>query len=328
MRHPSIIDIELTNVCNRQCAFCLRNTMTRPIGMMDMALYTRIIDQIADITFPRWGKVVLAGFGEPALYPQVEEAIAYAASKYIPLRVYTNASLLTESACRKLLHPGIKSLKISLNAHGADMLTELMGDSASWHDTVQGIKHLLHERIAQSTGPEITIQLLYTASLSAQIKATEIQVLDSPQAALEAIRFWQDVAKQVACSAGISSSTAPINESRIQAGQAFPLLDNVYVKLCPYFPYLTHFDAKRVIRSDLDFSRCSRHFNNMVIFWDGSVSPCCTDVNCTMNLGNVTSASLLDVFNSPTANQNRSDWTAGIAPSEVCRICLDGNVLQ
>jgi hypothetical protein len=326
MIQPRIIDIELTNLCNQRCSFCLRSTLTRNVGVMDLALFRKVVDELAGFDFPRWGKVVLAGFGEPTLHPGFVEAVAYAGSRHLPLRVYTNGTGLNDEVRRGLLHSGVKSLKLSLNVHGPEMLARVSGAAPSWDLLVHETCLLLRERVLSQTGPEITIQLLYSADLPSRTREQEPPIIDTPEAALEASRFWQSRAREIARETGAALCAEPVSGLDMRAGRTFGLLEDVALKLCPYLPYHTHFDPARDFSSGLDFHGCERHFNNIVVFWDGSCTPCCTDVNCEMYLGNVASSTVGQVFNSPAALRNRAAWQAGRTPGEMCRVCLDGNV--
>jgi len=322
MIQPSIVDIELTNLCNLACGFCLRHDMTRPKGTMDLELFKNIIDELAGFDFPTWGKVIIAGFGEPTLHPRFTEAVAYATSTGLPLRIYTNATGLNTTIVHALLHPGVQALKLSINAHGAEMSTRVTGRRISWEGFVEGIVLLMRERIARDNGPQITLQLLSTAQLSAAVRKREMAVLNTPQMALQAIKYWQAQSLKLAKETGVPSMVAPVKESDIRVGKVIDLFETIKLKMCPYLPYRTHFDATRDFPSGLDFGSCARHFNNLVIFWDGACTPCCTDVDCHMYLGNVNLSSVKEVFNACAAVENRRKWSAGQIPSELCQICL------
>ena len=125
MIQPNIIDIEITNMCNQECGFCLRSEMKRPVKTMSLSCFKKIIDELVRFDFPAWGKVALAGFGEPTLHPQFAEAAEYASSKHLPFRIYTNGTKLGQKTRQALLHQGIASLKLSINVHGADMFAQV-----------------------------------------------------------------------------------------------------------------------------------------------------------------------------------------------------------
>lgn len=86
---PAIVDIEPTNHCNLECAFCGREIMKREKGFMDFVLYRRIVDEVAQnnraIKFSMWG--------EPFLHPKIYEMFTYAKEKGLLVHVTTNGIL-------------------------------------------------------------------------------------------------------------------------------------------------------------------------------------------------------------------------------------------
>lgn len=66
---PLILQIETTNVCNARCVFCAYPRMQRPKGVMDLALFEKIIRDYADMG---GGAVSLTPImGEPLLDPHL-----------------------------------------------------------------------------------------------------------------------------------------------------------------------------------------------------------------------------------------------------------------
>ena len=322
IKHPSIIDIELTNICNQACSFCLRPFMSRPVGQMPLKLFKQIMDEIATFTFPQWGKVVFAGFGEPTLHPDFIEMTNYAAAKNLPLIIYTNCTNLEPDIRQALLAPGIRDVKLSLNVHGQDMLTSVTGRNISWEEVVRNILDLFREHGRSQNPPAITLQLLYTGNLSNAVRHNETQILDTHAQADQALHFWQKEVSSLA-----NPTAVPLKKDdpgSFKVGQVVSLLPGIQIKLCSYLPYRTHFMLARNFPSGLDFSSCRRHSNNLVIFQDGTVTPCCTDVNCQMELGNVHQQTLTDIYNGPTASNNRRLWSSGEYPHDLCRKCVKG----
>src|SRR5215210_2556474 len=59
---PEIVQIESTNICNAKCVFCPRDDMHRKQGVMDMALYQKIVDECAALGITH---VRVHNYGEP-----------------------------------------------------------------------------------------------------------------------------------------------------------------------------------------------------------------------------------------------------------------------
>ena len=140
LRRPNIL-LGLSLRCNVRCVFCLAHsefitTETERISgvtwqvcrstreddlCLDFDIFKRIVD---DMRYLNPLSVSLTDFGEPLLYPRIEEALAYLGtrlrSKRITTQVSTNGILLTRDLSIKLLAAGIDRINISLNAASAD----------------------------------------------------------------------------------------------------------------------------------------------------------------------------------------------------------------
>lgn len=87
--------VELTNACNAKCHFCPNRLSTRPVTHMPLDLYTRIIEEVAELGFATDDLCLgLCGIGEPLLHPQFEECMRVASERGVPFGVGTNGHLL------------------------------------------------------------------------------------------------------------------------------------------------------------------------------------------------------------------------------------------
>jgi sulfatase maturation enzyme AslB (radical SAM superfamily) len=117
-RLPDIVQIEATNICNARCTFCPRDDMKRRQGVMDMALFTKIVDECAVLGI---GHVRMHNYGEAFVDKKLPEKIAYAKSKRIPeVGVITNGSLLGPDVARAVTEAGLDAINISLDAAGKE----------------------------------------------------------------------------------------------------------------------------------------------------------------------------------------------------------------
>ena len=115
---PEIVQIESTNICNAKCVFCPRDEMERRQGIMDMALYTKLVDECASLGI---GHVRMHNYGEPFVDRQLVEKVRYAKQKGIPqVGMISNGSLLTEAAARGMIEAGLDAINISVDASGKE----------------------------------------------------------------------------------------------------------------------------------------------------------------------------------------------------------------
>jgi MoaA/NifB/PqqE/SkfB family radical SAM enzyme len=118
-RLPEIVQIESTNICNAKCVFCPRDEMHRRQGVMDMALYKKIIDECAALGIEH---VRMHNYGEPFLDRQLVEKIRYAKERGIPqVGMISNGSLITDAVARGMIEAGLDAINISVDASGQEV---------------------------------------------------------------------------------------------------------------------------------------------------------------------------------------------------------------
>ena len=72
---PEIVQIESTNICNAKCVFCPRDEMHRRQGIMSFDLFTRIVDECAELGITH---VRVHNYGEPFVDRKLVEKVRYA----------------------------------------------------------------------------------------------------------------------------------------------------------------------------------------------------------------------------------------------------------
>ena len=134
---PSIVIIEATNVCDKECRICVHKNLTRPKGFMSLDLFRTIIDQIpsSEVTFPYF-------IGEPLLHPGLFEMINYMKASGHFVSISTNGNLLSVDMCRKLVESGLDHLQISLNAISTEGFTAI-DPSADFQAALENIDRFI-----------------------------------------------------------------------------------------------------------------------------------------------------------------------------------------
>jgi MoaA/NifB/PqqE/SkfB family radical SAM enzyme len=118
-RLPEIVQIESTNICNAKCVFCPRDDMHRRQGIMDMALYRRIVDECAALGITH---LRLHNYGEPFIDRQLLDKVRYAKARGIAeVGMISNGSLLTEDVTRGMIEAGLDAINISVDASGKEV---------------------------------------------------------------------------------------------------------------------------------------------------------------------------------------------------------------
>jgi radical SAM protein with 4Fe4S-binding SPASM domain len=107
---PEVAQIEITNRCNFNCVMCQRIPLKVPLKDMDYALYKKIINKIDKVN-----EVILTGWGEPLMHPNLLEMIKYAKTHHKRVSITSNGSLLTGKAIDDLIETKIDSISFSVD---------------------------------------------------------------------------------------------------------------------------------------------------------------------------------------------------------------------
>ena len=110
-----IVDIMLTELCNRTCDFCPRAVDYPNLNLhMDLDLFSKICDDLSYINY--LNRVLLCGFGENLLYKNIYKAIQILRSK-LPnnkyLQIVTNGDRLKKDTILKLYDAGLNKIYVS-----------------------------------------------------------------------------------------------------------------------------------------------------------------------------------------------------------------------
>ena len=130
---PNHIYVEPTNKCFLKCAMCTEKALRGEEGYMSFALWTRILDSLAQygVSSP----INLIGRGEPLVNRELPRFVEYATSKGMSCAIISNGVLLNEKYARDLLQAGIRKIQFSLHAHSRETYMQVTGVDA--YETVK-----------------------------------------------------------------------------------------------------------------------------------------------------------------------------------------------
>ena len=146
-RVPDIVQIESTNICNAKCVFCPRDAMLRRQGVMDDALFRRVVDECAGLGIRH---IRLHNYGEPFVDRCLVEKIAYTKSRGIAeVGLISNGSLITDIVARGIVDAGLDAINISVDASGREVF-ERTRVGLSYDKVMANIERLV--RVRQERG--------------------------------------------------------------------------------------------------------------------------------------------------------------------------------
>jgi MoaA/NifB/PqqE/SkfB family radical SAM enzyme len=140
---PEIVQIESTNICNAKCVFCPRDEMKRRQGVMDMALYRKVVDECVGLGIEH---LRMHNYGEPFIDRQLVEKVRYAKARGVPqVGMISNGSLINEDVARGMIEAGLDAINISVDAAGQEVF-ETTRIGLKYDKVIAGIERLLRIR--------------------------------------------------------------------------------------------------------------------------------------------------------------------------------------
>lgn len=210
---PLNIGIEITNYCNLNCIMCNNDKLTRPKGYMSMALYKKIIDEIAKenpatrIWLDFYGEALLAGW---KLYYMIDYAKKKGCTN---ICINTNGTLMKPEYADMLLDAGTDYISIDCDGFSKDVYEAIRRGSD--RDTFYAnVEYLLKENARRGSKTMIDVKIMEMEENKEEIDT----VLD----------YWQKRGAWTAvrrCSTWVDSDTVANNklgdgDSRIACGHA------------------------------------------------------------------------------------------------------------
>jgi MoaA/NifB/PqqE/SkfB family radical SAM enzyme len=139
----NIAYIQLIRKCNQRCRFCSNPPSGWP------ALTLRAAKKLIDKYITnKYDGVILTG-GEPTLYSEIFEVIAYCRQKKIPCRLITNAQKTADKKfLDKLISAGLEQISVSIYSHIAKIQGFLSHNPRSLERITKTLHWLKNEHLA------------------------------------------------------------------------------------------------------------------------------------------------------------------------------------
>ena len=169
--YPITLNIEPTNYCNLNCIMCPRTKMNRQIGMMDLDLFKKIIDESKSFV----DFVYLHLFGEPTFNKDIYDMIAYAKKAGIKIGLSTNATTLSETNVPHILNSYLDILILSLDNPDVRI-------GVDYDQIEKNIIYFLNELDKVEYKPNVIIQMIDIDSTRKEQREFEIKFSKFPNA--------------------------------------------------------------------------------------------------------------------------------------------------
>lgn len=283
---PTFVLFEPTNMCNLSCKLCStgRGDSRREKGRLDNTSFRAFIDKnIRNLAY-----LVLYNLGEPFLHDNCCDMIKYAVSRNIFVKVSTNGFFKDDRMIEEVLDSGVDEILVSLDFADRDLYRKMKGKDV-FDKVVSNIQMLIQRRGARRR-PLIVVQFMMTRDNEKNASAVfdVYRKTGADGVALKKVRF-----------------------DGYDTGKDLDLL-----------PRNKHYLRSRYLPGDkARFKSCPRPWLSMNIFWDGTVVPCCFDMDGAFRLGNIDIGLLDDIWNGRRMRNFRDIASRKQNSSNICYKC-------
>jgi len=279
---PSYLDIETTNICNANCFFCAYRYMRRPKGVMDEAIFKKIVKDYVDIGGGDVGLTPVPG--EPLLDPKILERIKFLRSFANIRRIDfdTNGILIGDFDIKDLLTSGIDYIAISFGGVNKEEYKETFGVDA-FERAYSNIVKL----------GKINRELNYPVSISISFRTFK------KLSYFEKTELYRKLTSDFRVEYKYNyHSWGGVVKTNDLKGE---------VRMMPL-------EAKRK-------EPCSLLYSGLRICWNGDVTPCwCGDVDADLKVGNIAEDCLIDIWRGEKLAGLRNSFFNGTPPL-ICQKC-------
>ena len=284
---PFSLQIYPTYYCNFKCNYCFRNApkniLKRKIyynKVMDFNIFKKAVDDAKQFA-QKLKTVTFTGGGDPLVYPHIVEMVDYAEKSQIAERteILTNAALLTPDVSDRLISAGLKKLRISIEGVDAARYKEVCGVSIDFDNFLNNLRYFFEHK----KETYVYIKIIDCA-------------LRCPEEKDKFYELFSPIADEVAIE------------------HLVPLDHTIKYDEIGEISGLNQQDGK-----GFGTNICSFPYFMLLLYPDGSVSPCCG--LAAPVIGKITEDSLADIWNGSAHRQMLHAQLKGYQTIDVCKNC-------
>lgn len=296
---PSHLMIEPSTRCNLRCALCpITAGFERPQGLMDPALFRRILDEAGPYAFT----LLLWDWGEPFVNPHIYEMIAYAKTKQVKVISSTNGHLFAQPEhAESLVRSGLDTIIFAVD--GVTQASyERYRQGGTLETALDGIRQVVaaRRRLGSPT-PVVNFRFI---------------VMDHNEGEIPAVRTCaQDLGVDVLTFKTLNHC---LKDPYKDAAAAASAGDAFVPRQAGYRRFRTDATGQRIRRKR---NPCKQLWNNPSIHWNGHVSPCTFDPQDQHVLGDLRESGFWEIWRGEGYRRIRREFRRSWSTMELCGEC-------
>ena len=292
---PYMAHISPSGVCDLNCSLCPVHDLTnRGQSLMSFEVYKKFIDEAGGTLL----YVILWGWGEPLLNPDLPRMIAYTRDRGILTICSTNLNRLAPVTARALVSSGLDVLIVALDGVTEETSGRLRPGSSAGR-VVENLKLLLAERTrAGSAKPFLNLRMVVSRENEAEVEAFR--------------RLARELEVDMVSFKAFSTR---------QPGYADPNHDQAFAPKEEWFRWY-EYQADFAVDPEHGRFDCRFPWTKPTLFPDGEMAICEFDFHSELPLGNIKDRSFDEIWFGPDARSIRNRFLRDRAGLAFCRDCV------
>lgn len=320
------VHLELTNVCDFNCAFCPKSEMRRPYGYMDKGLAKAAVTEITENRVSE--KITFHVMGEPTLHPDFFEIMDHCRDAGAKVGLTTNGGGLGGERGRRLLEYDFHQLDISLQTPDERSFALRKSGRLGFDAYARGIMEFFAAYHRTGRGTTFKFRFLNTRFRKKRLERAKgpISVISSTEELRETFRAW---AGRVYDIVGADEGTRLRAMERIDGLVAYKW--NV-VEVYPGVFFETYLlddwgNAFSETVRGAWAGYCFGMRDHFAVLCSGDVVLCCMDFDGRTSVGNLRDSSLREILSSDRVGEIVRGFKRLRPVHEYCKRCMGSESL-
>lgn len=312
------IHLELTNVCNLNCAFCPKSVMTRPPGFIDAGLAKKALTEIAENHLCE--KTTFHVMGEPTLHPDFFDILDHSATHRLDVGLTTNGTSLAGQTGKRLLDYELHQVDVSLQTPDENSFALRKAGALTFKRYLEGIMEFFsayHRKYPKSI---FKFRLMNTALKGSSGAGGKISVISSTAQLRNIVDQYSRSIYQLLGLPfpGPASFESKLNSLVHYKWNVIEVLPNVFFETYLLSGWGNAFDDDV---TPLSRGYCYGMKDHFGILHTGDLVLCCMDYDGQTRIGNIGDSSIKEILSSARLKEIMDGFGRYRLVHPYCRRC-------
>ena len=285
--YPTTVILELVNRCNLQCTMCyqgFRNNAEK--FTLDENMLIKIFDDFKENQL----SALMLSISEPLLFKKIDRVFELAKhANIMDIFLFTNGVLLNKKNIEIILNSSVTRLFVSIDASSSEIYNKVRIPVSKNKKDIDRLKELeqnIKNFMNERNRRNLKLPLVRTSFVALDKNFHERSKF---------IDKWIDIVDSV----------------EVQKETSITAYDDIKSGVINYNNKIKDYD-------------CGEPWNQISIYSDGTVAPCCNTVGRNLPIGNIKNQTIAEIWNGDKMTELRKSFLNN-NPHDVCKACINNS---